>query len=86
MKVSLLLPGVCLLLPLLEPPQTPERTLSIAESEHEIVMLLVKNKSYLKLFKSFCLNKLVHAEITTNFFVRNHAKVNCTRRSFMLFF
>ena len=46
MKVPVLLPGICLLFVFLEPPQTSKKTLSIAESEHEIVMLLIKRESY----------------------------------------
>ena len=46
MKASVLLPGFCLLISLQEPSQTSERMMSIAESEHEIVMLLIKKKSY----------------------------------------
>ena len=48
MKASVLLPGFCLLLSFQEPHQTSERMMSIAESEHEIVMLLIKKKSYEK--------------------------------------
>lgn len=46
MKAPVLLPGICLLFSLVEPPQTSKKTLSIAESEHEIVMLLIKRESY----------------------------------------
>ena len=46
MKASVLLPGFCLLLSLQEPVQTSDRMMSIAESEHEIVMLAIKKKSY----------------------------------------
>ena len=46
MKASVLLPGFCLLLSLQEPSPISERMMSIAESEHEIVMLLIQKKSY----------------------------------------
>ena len=48
MKALVLLPGFCLLLSLQEPPSTRERMMSIAESEHEIVMLLIRKESYLE--------------------------------------
>ena len=46
MKASVLLPGFCLLLSFQEPSQISERMMSIAESEHEIVMLLIQKKAY----------------------------------------
>ncbi len=48
MKASVLLPGVCLLISFQEPTHTSEKMMSIAESEHEIVMLLIKKESFEK--------------------------------------